>query len=362
MSKQLLLLGLFFIGIQPIGFSQVDDSTYQKIDEVIISAEQNKEIIFEDSKYYIVDFVVSETNTLLLMKSFGKYFIYELDEDMQLRDKFRLKMDADFLYEDCFGNTHIVAKDSVYSIMSDSLGLFFTDVHPKREFMNSMSKCVGSTFEKIIFEKRTHYNQNQKFYTVDIDSGHKKVIYQINDSTINRGLTDAEVLIQTDEYYSNHQRMGDINGNKEMSFLMRRLNENHDRGDFFYSHVTRPKYNPMFVMDDTLYFFNHSEGKIDQLDDRGTIVSTSQIDYHQKEGWQNMVYSDKAKKKFYALRIDKGIQNLIALSFNNDEQEYSTEITQHAYPKKVIVLDGYAYYTYKPNFDANLNKLYRQRL
>lgn len=115
-------------------------------------------------------------------------------------------------------------------------------------------------------------------------------------------------------------------------------------------------------MDDTLYFFNHSEGEIDQLDDMGTIVSTSQIDYHQKEGWQNIVYSDKAQKKFYALRIDKGIQNLIALSFTDHEQEYSTEITQHAYPKKVIVLNGFAYYTYKPNFDANLNKLYRQRL
>ncbi len=361
MSKQLLLLGLFFIGIQTIGFSQVGDSTYQKIDEVIISAKQNKEIIFEDSKYYIVDFVVSETNTLLLMKNFGKYFIYELDEDMQLRHKFRLKMDANFLYEDCFGNTHIVAKDSVYSIMSDSLGLFFTDVHPKRKFMNSMSKCVGSTFEKIIFEKLTDYNQNQKFYTVDIDSGNRKVIYQINDSKI-RGLTDAEVLIQTDEYYSNHQRMGDINGNKEMSFLMRRLNENHDRGDFFSSHVTRPKYNPLFVVSDTLYFFNHSEGRLDQMDDNGNLISSIEINYHKKGGWSSQVYSDVSQKKFYAVWIEKGVQHLIGLALTENEQEQRSTITNHAYPKKVMVRNGYVYYTYKPSSEANLNKLYRQRL
>ncbi len=361
MPKQLLLLAFFFVGIQTIVFSQVDDSTYQKIDEVIISAEQNKEIIFEDSKYYIVDFVVSETNTLLLMKSFGKYFIYELDEDMQLRHKFRLKMDANFLYNDCFGNTHIVAKDSVYSIMSDSLGLFFTDVHPKREFMNSMSKCVGSTFDKIIFEKRTHYNQYHKFYTVDLDSGDRKVIYEINDSIAALSLRDAANLLAIEDL-SELQNRRNFDERAYSIASHREMNAREDRKNFFKSHITRPKYNPLFVVSDTLYFFNHSEGRLDQMDDSGNLISSIEINYHKKEGWSSQVYSDVSQKKFYAVWIENGVQHLIGLALTENEHEFGSTITNHAYPEKVMVRNGYVYYTYKPNFDANLNKLYRQKI
>lgn len=219
MSKQFLLLILIVFGIQVTGFSQID-STYQDFEEILITSEREKKIVFEDSKFYIVDFTVSETRILLLMRKFRNYYIYELDEEMQLRHRLQLNIKASSFFDDCFGNTHLLTKDSVYFVMNDSMGVFLADTHPRDQFMDVMTNCTGSTSEKIIFKKLADYNQNQKFYTVDIDSGDKKVIYQINDSTVTRSLTDAEVLIQTDDYYSNHQRMGDIDANKEMSFLI----------------------------------------------------------------------------------------------------------------------------------------------
>ena len=57
-----------------------------------------------------------------------------------------------------------------------------------------------------------------------------------------------------------------------------------------------------------------------------------------------------------------GAQNLIGLALTEDEQDFGVKITKHAYPEKVVVRNGFVYYAYKPNYDANLNKLYRQKL
>lgn len=356
MVKRLLLLILITFGIQLTGISQMD-STYQDIEEVVISSKRKKTIAFEDPKYYIVDFSVSENRTILLMKNLGTYFIYELDEDMNFRHKLRLKVNANSLFDDCFGNTHVVTRDSVYFILNDSFGLFLTEVHPRVKFMSAMEKCAGTTSEKIIFERRTVREGYQTFYTIDIDSGYRNIIYQINDSTIAKSIRDATILKQTDDL-----QMGGVLRNKDGSGSSRRAGKNQNRRGFFSRKIKQQKYNPLFVVNDTLYIFNHAEGRIDQMDDMGNLIDSRKIDYQFKKGWKNTVYSDKSRKKFYAVWMRNGAQNLIGLALTEDEQDYGVKITKHAYPEKVIVRNGFVYYAYKPNYDANLNKLYRQKL
>ncbi len=360
MVKQLLLLILIIFGIQSTGISQID-SSYQNIEEVVISTKRKKTIVFEDPKYYIVDFTVSETRALLLMKNFGTYYIYELDEDMNFRHKLRLKVNANSLFEDCFGNVHVVTRDSVYFILNDSFGIFLTETHSRHQFMSAMEKCVGVTSEKIIFENRSAIEQYQTFYTLDKDSAYRNIIYEINDSTISRSLRDVDSLLQSENFDSTYATLRDLNGSNEANAFGIKKSKNQNKSNFFFRHK-RPKYNPMFVVDDTLYFFNHAEGRIDQMDELGNEISSRDIDYQFKKGWKKIVYSDKAKRKFYAVWMKNGAQNLIGIALTDDEQDFGSKITKHAYPKKVIVRNGFVYYAYKPNYDANLNKLYRQRL
>lgn len=365
MNKQVLLFISTLLAIANVAFSQIEDTTFQDIEAVIVTSEKEKKIVFEDTKYYIVDFTISENRALLLMKNFSDYIIYVLDKNMEFRHQLEVNLNADALFDDCFGNTHLVAKDSVYLIEEDSEGLFLTEAHPRLRFMNAMKKCVGSTSEKIIFENRSRFNQFQKFHTVDIDSGDRKVIYEINDSTQAKSLEDASEQL-TAELRMNPGAIAEShsNGSQDKAGIAahREMNARKDRMNFFKSHLIRPKYNPVFVVDDTLYFFNHAESRIDQMDDRGNLIYSQEIDHHTSEGWENKVHSDKGEKRFYAVKSINGVQHLTRLSLSEGEQEYTSKITKHAYPKKVIVRNGYAFYTYKPNFDANLNKLYRQKL
>ena len=322
-----------------VAFAQVEDTTFQEIDEVTISSRKKKKIVFKDPKYYIVDFSISDTNAFLLMKNLGKYYLYELDEDMQFINKLRIKMNANSLFQDCFGNTHLVTRDSVYFILNDQFGLFLTETHPRKKFMAAMEKCVGTTLEKIVMEKKTIEEEYQTFYTVDIDSSYRNLIYEINDST----------LTHRAKYEENPPKEGICEVRVKKRYRIKQF-------------VKPQKYNPLFVVDDTLYIFNHYEARIDELDENGDLLTSLKINHHNKKGWRRLVYSDLTRKRFYAVWVKNGAQHLIGLALDEEEQNFSAKITKHAYPEKVIVRNGYAYYTYKPNVDANLNVLYRQKL
>ncbi len=334
-----LLLFIFSCVFFATTYSQENDSTYQDVEEVFISSKKKKNIVFEDPKYYIVDFTVSNENAFLLMKNLGKYYLYELDENMQFASKLRLNMNANSLFQDCFGNTHLIASDSAYFILDDEYGLFLTEAHPRKEFMKAMEKCVGTVDDKIILENHARFEQNQTFYTIDRASGEKNIIYRINDSTY-----ISNVLNEQSE---SQQGVSEVRLSKR----------------YLLGNIERPqRYNPLFVVDDSLYIFNHFEGRMDQLDMDGNVQKSLKINHHKKKGWDRRIYSDISKRQFYAVWVKNGAQHLIGLAMNKDEQNFGSKITKHAYPEKVIVRDGYAYYTYKPNFDANLNKLYRQKL
>lgn len=321
-----------------VGLSQVD-SIYQDIEEITISSRKKKKIVFKDPKYYIVDFSISDTNAFLLMKNLGRYYLYELDKDMQFINKLRIKLNANSLFQDCFGNTHLVTRDSVYFILNDTYGLFLTETQPRKEFMEAMEKCVGGTSDKIVLEQKTLLDGFQTFYTMDIDSNYKQIIYEINDSTrVNR---------------AKNELIPPMEGISEVRVKKR------SRSKIF---IKPQKYNPLFIVEDTLFVFNHYEGRMDQLDDRGNTHTSLKINHHRKRGWKKLIYSDLTRKRFYAVWMKNGAQHLIGLALNDEEQNFSAKITKHAYPEKVIIRNGYAYYTYKPNVDANLNVLYRQKL
>lgn len=336
MKTSVLLLCIVF---SFLGYSQGIDSTYQEVEEVFINSKKKKDIVFEDPKYFIVDFSVTNEKTFLLMKNLGKYYLYELDENMKFLSKLRIKMNANALFQDCFGNTHLVTSDSAYFILDDEYGLFLTEAHPRKEFLKAMEKCVGATENKIILEEHARHQQNQTFYTFDRSSGIKEMIYKINDST----------------YLSN--------ASNESSDILEGVSEVRLRQRYLFGKLELPqRYNPLFLVDDSMYIFNHFEGRMDQLDMDGNVQKSLKINHHKKKGWDRRIYSDISKRQFYAVWVKNGAQHLIGLAMSEDEQNFGSKITKHAYPEKVIVRDGYAYYTYKPNFDANLNKLYRQKL
>lgn len=371
MIKRILLCILNLLAISHFAVSQVEDTTVQNLEEVTIQSEKEKKIVFEDPKYYIVDFAIRDTHALMLMRNFGTYYVYELDEDMNYRHKLKLNFNADFLYDDCFGNTYVVSKDSVYHIFDDAFGLFITEKHPRQEFIQAIEKCVGETSEKIVLKMKSDFKDKYVFYTIDRASGERKVIYEMEDSPLSKSMRRAAAQLYQIGYLEKDQLASDpddgsiretYDGIRHEVDSLRRKREDFSRATFGTLHALRQKYNALFTLEDTIYIFNHFDCKIDVLDQAGTHVRSIPITYHLRRNWDERIYVDRIRKEFYAVYMRNGVERLIRLGLSEDTQDSSAKITKHAYPEKVIVRNGVAYYTYKPNVDANLNKLYMQKL
>ncbi|MFK7784089.1 MAG: hypothetical protein AB8B56_03175 [Crocinitomicaceae bacterium] len=371
MIKRILLCILNLLAITHFAISQVEDTTFQYLEEVTIESEKEKKVVFEDPKYYIVDFAIRDTHALMLMRNFGTYYLYELDESMNYRHKLKLNFDADFLFDDCFGNTYVVSKDSVYHVFDDTYGLFITEKHLRREFMSAIEKCVGETTDKIVLKMKSDYTDKYVFYTIDRESGDRKVIYEMEDSPLSKSMRRAAAQLYQIGYLEKDQLASDSHGGslretynaiQDEVDSLRTEREDFSRATFGTLHAIKQKYNALFTLDDTIYVFNHYDCKIDVLDQTGTLMRSIPITYHLRRNWHEQIYVDRIRKEFYAVYMRNGVQRLIRLGLSEDSQDSSAKITKHAYPEKVVVRDGVAYYTYKPNVDANLNKLYMQKL
>jgi hypothetical protein len=136
----------------------------------------------------------------------------------------------------------------------------------------------------------------------------------------------------------------------------------YDQSSFFFRHVVKPVYNPLFVKNDTTYVFDHVNDKVALLSDTGRYISEIPIDYHLNKYWEHKMLFDDKHQRFYTMEMKGGVQTYCMLSSNRFKVIRRVEIKEHAYPEKVIIYNGYAYYLYKVDLEDNLNKLFRQRL
>lgn len=331
----------------------------QQVDEIVISSKR-KEVAFADEKYFVMDFEINQKGIFLLLVNLGKYRVYHLNENMEVDHELQLNGKPRSLYTDCFGHTHVMTKDSLWMLNVKEKELQIAERNSKMLYIRVLRHCKAETSNHLIFEHLENFNQSQSYRFVDKRSSVRRFEYRIEDSLLIKSAyaTHAEILA---EGYSDHRRMRDVNG--EMgSTAIRRLRDQQENKLFFQQAVTHPKYNPLFNVNDTLTVFNHHSGRVDVLTESGQLQRSVPIDYHQRRNWKAKIYLDQRLGRFYSAHILHGITYLNRLAIKTFQPERTTAISKHPYPKKVIILNGFAYYTYRPNYDANLNRLYRQKL
>ena len=99
-----------------------------------------------------------------------------------------------------------------------------------------------------------------------------------------------------------------------------------------------------------------------RLNKQREVLDKHSVNYHNERHWKGEMQLDSERNIFYTVEEKHGAQIFGRLSLASGEIIWKTKITKHAYPGKVIVYDGYAYYVYRQFVDDNLNKLLRQKI
>lgn len=355
MMRKLLftILGLTSL----VAFAQNDTvpRKTQTFDDITIRSQKPKEIAFEDEKYYIIDFIINDKGRLLLLKNLRSYFIYSLNDDFSTQHKLRLNFKPTHFFEDCLGNTHVMAKDSMYQLANTHGNVFVFERNSKKIYDRFLKHCAGKTEESVLLSHLSNYNKTLSYYHVAQPNQERSLLYRIEDSIAVEDIHNERQIIRMEGHDHEH-RMQEISLKQLLA-----MRDKQERKDYFTVVLANPEYHPLFVQSDTTYIFDHLNNQVARFSSNGDTLYAQPIDYHQQASWEKKIHRDPSRGKFYTVASKNGIHHLQRLS-SSFKIERESAITKHTHPKKVMIYNGFAYYTYRPNRDAHLNKLYRQKL
>ncbi len=346
------LIGFFSFG--QVDSTQLKHEPLQEIEEVIVSSNFG-EIVFEDSKHFIIDFHISELGRYVLLKHMRHYQLLKLNSELEVISAMKLDFKPTTLFSDCLGNLHVLSKDSMYqlNIYTEQLSIF--ERNSMDLYYDFFEKCIGRSDQYVYMRETNDFGQSTLLYAFNREKGIKQLIYRIEDSVV-----IADVNLEHREILNN--RHLEIQRMQEISIPQLYSSRDHMERIFYFLHVlSKPDYNPTFFKGDTLFLFDHVNGLAVQLVDSGTVLDSEKIDYHLSNDWQTHNHLDTRKNQFYT-EYGAMERNVFQLSSENYDLGKATKLIEQPLPDKLVIFDGYAYYTYKANSGANLNKLYRQRL
>ena len=355
-----------------LSFGQ-DTVRSQNIKEVKVSHSRKKEIAFKDSRNYIMDFHIDSNGTFLLLTRFKKYYLYSLDSDMNLKAKKMISFHPKSLFLDCTGLLHVFSKDTMFRVDTSADTLIFTEKKSLDMYKYYFRDCEASNDVGLIFKSIKNYSQTTDFYQIENFSKFNLDVYKIKDSSLVRSARETEAEIKKEEYrlrrkysrsvgagaptWEDQTQEGQLR-NDRSSEIQRHL----DKRQFYGQFVLRPYYNPLFIRDDTTFIFDHVNGEMVRMTMEREVLDKSPIKYHNENHWKGEMQLDGKRNVFYSVEEKHGAQIYGRLSLETGGINRKTKITRHAYPEKVIVYNGFAYYIYHQFVDDNLNKLFRQRI
>lgn len=352
-----IILFAITLVISNLGYTQ-DTIMEHQLDHVQFFLNLEKEIAFADNKHFILDFHIGKRGRFLPLKQRNKYFAYLLHAGFKVEDSLLLDFKPKELFSDCFGFLHILGRDSIYQLETIIDKLLIYNANPIDLYDSFLKGCITSNTTQLIFKRLDNFNQNSTYYGIDKASNEQTDLYLIEDSLlIHSTLETYDFSILKDP--GKAAIIGEINGydlDQTMSYDL--IHRYEVAQTFFDQFVTSAGHHPIIVKKDTTCIFDNLNDLVVVMNGTGHIYRTLPI--KSKESLE--IELDKKQDRLYSVSQEKGVQVYELLCSDYFEVIRKTKITEHAYPKKAIIYNGYTYYLYKEFMEDNLNKLFRQRI
>lgn len=338
--------------------SQINEDTLGKAytDEIIIkgTAHKEKEIVYENSKYYILDYNINDEGTFLLVNNLRKYYVYSMDSNMNVESQILLSFHPKSLFEDCLGHVHIMSEDSMYQVVKLQNDLVIYDRTSIALYYTFYRRCIAHNDIGLVFKAYSNLNQSLVYSQTNNVTHQVKTIYSVEDSTLIRSVRDTRNRIAG---MAGGNVMGEVSIDQ-----MKEIRKKEQDINFFNQIVTKPDYHPLFVLNDTTYIFDHLNEKVVLFSDTISKLASYPVSYQKSKNWKKEMYLDKESHNFYAINQVNGIYIFELLDLPSSKINKETAVSKQIFPRKVSVHNGYVYYLYKEDMEANLNKLYRYKL
>ena len=340
--------------------------------EGVTISDEMVEVIFKSPSYAVLDFEFHENGLMLLiyrnrLKRSELVLLSYMNDT--LASCTHLPGRAKSLHRDCRENIHYVAYDSAYQIYyaGDNIEL----LHPI-DILNFLP--VASAFAAY-YEDNYYYGvrgiQNQVIRYMRYDSvsnayypfkmvADEKTLKILGDNPMHFYLLGN--LVKSDPQRDfNLMTMGAYASAEDQRLALHLERDAMREAHYLRECVYKPVYAPLFNSGEVMLVFNHPKSQIEFLTPEGVLLKETPIKYHEKANWGELILKDDVTGKYYTHYVNSNRASIKYVDINTGLCGESN-ILHYPFVKKILIRNGYAYFTYRQPGSVDRTMLFRQKL
>ena len=336
------------------------------------------EWVYQNPNAWVVDFdFVSDTTILLLMIEKHRHFLRLIDDKNKVLTDFNVHVkDANF-FKDCFGNIHILTKDSAYQVyIYDSLGIYIYPAVSRQLFISKLYPCVYADDESLLLKRYGAFQQSLFLVKVNKNNKQRWLLYsEVNEKNLAIDEDLASEIIQyekdkpeIDTHYldeqKNSQRVGDLDYDPREGFVPTNDISDEKIAGLQYSLYlySRPVQMDVFDLNDSIYVIDHFNCKLKVFKSDTVEQRSLDIDKNKFDLLHSGFYSDYRRRHIYIMSVSDGIAYLQELNPTDMSIKKEFKISEHIFPQKVKIRGNYVYYLYGGVINDGEKYLYREKI
>ena len=320
-------------------------------------------LAYSNKQVWVSDYKVNDAGMYLILDNNSEHSLIFLSHEQDTLAKAKIAKKFDYLYEDAFGNIHLLSNDSAYQtyydgeklnmlypvdiqtfkrklmpvqVITDSLlilqqyasmwqEIFYVSVNRNTKETKTLIDCYGPTREW----GRYYYRDMMKDGLIDRMEMENPMFPNIME------MLGVQSSSASEEPYADNEVDELTRMNKYVDF------DNSQRARY----VVNPIYCPIAFFNDTIYVFNFENDKLYKFTENGTWVSACDLTFH-RNTWDKKLIIDKALGKCYAQFSKDGHVTLKEIDLQTGTIKNAIELTHHVFPENIQIHKGTVYYKF----------------
>lgn len=331
----------------------------EQLEEVIVTSERLKSVVIKTNTS-VLDFIPYKNFVLALKKYGSEYYISLEGTDTTYREFAVSGLKPKSLFEDCYGNVHLLSRDSSFQIWIDS-GLQVVDQAPIETFAKMLKPCIGKWEGKYTFYTFSNHKKKYTLYSIPGEASKVNHFFSVWDkkaeivanreywgiiSYYYRYASEEENIIANGMWDGNLIAL-QLPGHPELNQMITWYLKIRGKEIKVCSFQKGEEIITVDYLNDSLYTFNY-KGK--QL---------NCVEFEHPTEWIAQILVDKANYNFYALTVHNGKQSLFSINTESGKTQRIFTLEETSFAEGVQVFNDYIYFT---KAQSGYHKLFRIKL
>lgn len=330
-------------------------------------------LAYSNKQVWVSDYKVNDAGMYLILDNNSEHSLIFLSHEQDTLAKAKIAKKFDYLYEDAFGNIHLLGSDSAYQTYYDGEKLNMLYPIDIQTFKRKLMPVQVITDSLLILQQYASMWQEIFYVSVNRRTKETKTLIDCYGPTrewgryfyrdmMKDGLIDR-MEMENPMFPKVMEMLGvqsnSASGEPYADNGVDELTRMNDYVDFNNSQRARYVVNPIFCpityFNDTIYVFNFENDRLYKFTENGTWVSACDLTFHRTtyrknsrigNTWDKKIIIDKALGKCYAQFTKDGLVTLKEVDLQTGTIKKEIKLTHHYYPENIQVHNGTVYYKF----------------